>query len=167
MNRLNIIILSLIISVLATGCASIISEELSRQVDYSVTFEKVFDNPEAVKGTTVLFGGEIVSTRNLKEGALVEVVQKPLDAGQKPRRVDNSGGRFLALYDGFLDGEIYAKGRAVTVCGVVQGTRVSLLDEIQYKYPLIAAKEIHLWEQSPPPEPPFYHAPYRIWPYWY
>ncbi|WP_320044293.1 Slp family lipoprotein [uncultured Desulfobacter sp.] len=167
MNRLNIVIISLIVSVLATGCASIISEELVRQVDSSVTFEKVFDNPEAVKGTTVLFGGEIVSTKNLKEGALVEVVQKPLDSGQKPKHVDDSGGRFLALYDGFLDGEIYEKGRAVTVCGVVQGSRVNLLDEIEYKYPLIAAKEIHLWKQPQPPEKPFYHSPYHIWPYWY
>nr|WP_319494461.1 Slp family lipoprotein [uncultured Desulfobacter sp.] len=167
MNRLNIVIICLIVSVLATGCATIISEELSRQVDYSVSFETVFDNPEAVKGTIVLFGGEIVSTKNLKEGALVEVVQKPLDTGKKPKHVDDSGGRFLALYDGFLDGEIYAKGRAVTVCGVVQGSRVSRLDEIEYNYPLIAVKEIHLWKQPPPPEKTFYHSPHRIWPYWY
>ncbi|WP_020586640.1 Slp family lipoprotein [Desulfobacter curvatus] len=167
MNRISIVIISLLVSVLTTGCASIISEELSRQVDSSVTFEEVFDNPEAVKGTIVLFGGEIVSTKNLKEGALVEVVQKPLGAGDKPKRIDDSGGRFLALYDGFLDGEIYAKGRSVTVCGVVQGSRVSLLDEIEYNYPLIEAKEIHLWKQAPPPETPFYHSPYRIWPYWY
>ena len=166
MNRLSILIISLIVLVSAAGCAPVISKSLQQQVDPSVTFEKAFDNPEALQGSTVLWGGEIVSTRNLKEGTVVEVVQKPLDVGKKPRKVDTSGGRFLALYDGFLDGEVYAKGRAVTIAGIVKGRRVQLLDEIEYNYPLIEVKEIHLWER-PTPDPSYYHPPYYIWPYRY
>ncbi len=164
MNRLSMVIITLIVLTSVTGCAPIISKSLLRQVNPDVSFEKTFDNPEAVRGTTVLWGGEIVSIRNLKEGTLLEVLQKSLDIGKKPKRVDNSSGRFLALYDGFLDGEIYAKGRAVTIAGVVKGRRVQLLDEIEYNYPLIAVKDIHLWEQLSQ-DPTFYHSPYYIWPY--
>ncbi len=166
MNRLSIVIISLIMLASVTGCAPVISKSLLQQVNPDVTFETAFDNPEAVRDTTILWGGEIVSTRNLKEGTLVEVLQKPLDTGKKPKQGDNSRGRFLALYDGFLDGEVYAKGRVVTIAGVVKGRRVQLLDEIEYNYPLIELKEIHLWE-PPSREPSFYQPPYYYWPYRY
>ncbi len=171
MNRLNMAAISLILSLIlgtASGCAPVISNNLMQQIDPSVTFEKAFDDPELVKGITILWGGDIVSTRNLKEGTLIEVVQKPLDRGKKPWRGDRSGGRFLALYDGFLDGEIYAKGRAVTVAGVIKGSRAQPLDEIEYTYPLISIKEIHLWPplQDPPFGPPPHHPP-GPWPYRY
>ena len=70
MNRLNIVIICLIVSVLATGCATIISEELSRQVDYSVSFETVFDNPEGLKGLLFFLAVKLFPPKILRRGHL-------------------------------------------------------------------------------------------------
>ena len=125
----------------------------------------VLKSPEAYKGNTVLFSWVIISFVNLKEGTMLEVLQKPADMQGKPRDVDESEGRFLALNPGYLDVAIYNGGRKVTVVGKVQGKRIQPLGEIDYTYPLIQAKEIHLW----PVEKEERVYPYRSWhyPWWY
>lgn len=44
----------------------------------------------------------IIGAKNLKEGTLIEMVQKPADMERRPKDVDESDGRFLALYEGYL-----------------------------------------------------------------
>jgi outer membrane lipoprotein len=51
----------------------------------------------------------------------------------------------------------------VTVAGEIKGKRVLPLDEIDYTYPVISVKEIHLW--SPKRKDQFY--PYPYWHYWH
>ena len=75
--------------------------------------------------------------------------------------MDESEGRFLALDSRYLDVNVFAKGRAVTVGGEVREKRVLPLDEIEYAYPLIYAKEIYLW----PVVEKKYYLPY--YPYYY
>ena len=50
-----------------------------------------------------MLGGDIVSIRNLTEGTLLEVLQKPLDATDRPLDTDQTEGRFMALCEGYLD----------------------------------------------------------------
>jgi outer membrane lipoprotein len=126
------------------GCAQVISKQLREQVAKELTLSVVFKDPEVYKGKNVLWSGVIISSVNLKEGTIIEVVQKPADRRGKPKDVDESEGRFLALYPGYLDVAIYNGGRKVTVAGEVQGKRIQRLGEIDYTYPLISAKEIHL-----------------------
>ena len=45
------------------------------------------------------------------------MLQKPADMQEKPKDVDESEGRFLALYPGYLDVAIYNGGRKVTSSG--------------------------------------------------
>ena len=151
------------------GCAGVITKETQYEVDPTLSFQMVFKNPEAHKGEVVIWGGTIISTRNLKEGTLVEVLQKPLRFGKAPAEGDASEGRFLALYDGYLDTAIYAKDREITLAGTVLGRRTQPLDEIEYAYPLIRVKELHLWDERSKDSPDYYphpfHYPYRPW--WY
>ena len=153
-----------------TGCAPVISKQLRQQVAKDLTLGAVSKNPDAYKGKIVLWSGVIISSVNLKEGTMIEVLQKPADIQGKPKDVDESEGRFLALYPGYLDVAIYNGGRKVTVAGQIQGKKIQPLGEIDYTYPLISAKEIHLWpiEKKDRFYPyPYWHYPWWYGPYWY
>ena len=150
----------------ASSCAPVISKGLRAQVDKEIRFEEVIQDPNAYQGKIILWAGVIIAAKNHKEGTLIEVLQKPVDMAGRPKDVDRSEGRFLALYDGYLDVAIYAQGREVTVAGEIMGKRVLPLDEIEYTYPVISVKEIHLW--SPKSEDRFYPYPYWHYPWgWY
>ena len=142
----------------ASGCAPVISKGLRAQVDKEILFEEVIQDPDAYQGKIVLLGGVIIGAKNQREGTLIEVLRTATDMNGRPKDVDRSEGRFLALYDGYLDVAIYAQGREVTVAGEIMGKRVLPLDEIEYTYPVISVKEIHLW--SPKSKDRFYPYPY-------
>ena len=90
------------------GCVPFISRELRRELSPDITFKQVIKDPDAHKGKTILISGIILGSRNTKEGTLIEIVQKPANIDGRPKDVDDSDGRFLALYDGYLDTAIYS-----------------------------------------------------------
>jgi outer membrane lipoprotein len=150
-----------------TGCAPVISKPLRDQVDHTLTFRDVFNDPDANKGKVVVWAGVIVEAKNTKEGTLIEILQKPADYFGGPETVDKSEGRFLALYGSYLDVAVYGKGREVTVAGEVTGKRTMPLGEIQYTYPLLLVKEIYLWPDTNKERlPPYPYAAYYPW-WWY
>lgn len=151
------------------GCAPVISKEIRDQVAQDLSFKEVLQDPEAYRGKMVLWGGVIIKAENQKEGTLIEVLQKPTDREGRPRAVDQSDGRFLALYDGFLDVAIYARGREVTIAGEIKEKRVLPLGDIQYAYPLILVRQLHLWpaERKERLYPYFYPGPYGPNPWWW
>ncbi len=153
---------------ISAGCAPLISRELRRELSPDITFKDVIKDPDAHKGKTILISGIILGSKNTKEGTLIEILQKPADIQGRPKDVDDSDGRFLALYDGYLDVAIYTRGRDVVVAGEVREKRVLPLGEIEYTYPLVSIKEIHLFKVKK--EERFYPYPYPYWwyhPYWY
>ena len=135
-------------ALLASGCAHVISEELRRQVPPELTFGEVIRGPAKYRGNIVLWGGVIIKSTNTREGTLIEVLEKPLGFRGQPKDGDLSQGRFLASHPEFLDPSIYGMGRKITVIGEILGQKTLPLDEIEYTYPLISAKEIHLWERQ-------------------
>jgi outer membrane lipoprotein len=151
-----------IVLVLISGCAHAISRGVRKEVDKEVTFLELIKTPTAYEGKVVLLGGVIVNTINKEEGTLLEVYQTKLDSEERPTDTDRSEGRFLALYEGYLDSEIYKQGRQVTIAGTVQGAKVKPLGEIEYHYPYLLVKEIHLWKE----EEPIAYEPYP-WGGWY
>jgi outer membrane lipoprotein len=157
----RLFIFGIVLSLLS-GCVHAVSRNVLQEVDREITFSALLNDPIAYKGRVVLLGGVIVSTINKQEGTLLEVYQTSLDREGKPTDTDRSGGRFLALYQGFLDSEIYKEGRRVTIAGTVQGEKVQPLGEIDYRYPYILIKELHLWEK----EKPVQYEPYP-WGLWY
>lgn len=174
--RVTILLLGTALLALS-GCAHVISEESRRLVDPTLTFARMRENPDAYSGRYVMLGGIIAGVKNSREGGELEVVQFDLDRSDMPENVYSSGGRFLVTSPAFLEAMVYKVGRLVTVVGEVKGTRSRTLDSVDYTYPVISLKEIHLWrtyeaEQGypyPPPAP--YYDPYYYghWPdsYWY
>ncbi len=141
--------LFLVLTVLSfLGCAHVISQELRQSADKGITAAELFKNPDIHKGKMVILGGAIVHSLNMPDGTYIEVLQKPLDYRGRPENTDISHGRFLILYDGYLDPAIYSQGREITVAGEVVGKRVQALGEIQYSYTLVKARELHLLEPS-------------------
>src|SRR5918912_2033256 len=85
------------VALVSAGCTHVLSPGVRQQVDRTITFTQLRAAPESYTGRIVLLGGDIVSTRNLAEGTLIEVLQKPLTASDRPRDTDQTAGRFMAL----------------------------------------------------------------------
>lgn len=138
-----------------SACAHAISARARAMVDKGVPVDSLFRDPEAFKGRTVMLGGIIASTRNEQKRTYIEVVQLPLDYRGRPKNEDVTEGRFIVEAEGYLDPAIYARGREITVVGVVLGRTVRPLGDIEYSYLLLRSVEIHLFE-------PYYGVPFRF-----
>jgi len=165
-NRMLIRFALAIFLLIVAGCAPVISKGLRDKAANGPMFADVLQNPDAHRGKVVIWGGVIIRAENKKEGTLIEVLQKPTDIAGQPWDTDRSGGRFLALFKGFLDVELFAKGRDLTVAGTIMEKRVLPLGEIRYAYPLMEVEEIHLWQERREeyyPPPSWYYSPYDPW----
>jgi len=157
---------TLVLIFISSGCLRAISTELRAQVKDEINIKQAIENAKTYQGKMVIWGGVIVKAENLKEGTLLEIVQKPVTSEKRPRPVDQSDGRFLALYEGYLDVAIYSEGREVTVGGRLKELTEKLLGEIEYTYPVVSAEEVHLWPPRQEKEYYIYPQPYRHYP-WY
>jgi outer membrane lipoprotein len=136
---------------LAGGCAPPFSQASLDQVDRTITFHELQRDPDRYKGKWVMLAGVIVSARNTQEGTFIEVLQRPMDRRGQPLDTDATEGRFIISSAKFLDAAVYHGGRLITVIGEAAGQKVMPLGEIEYRYPVVIAKEVHLWEPSPSP----------------
>ena len=132
--------------VLMSACAPVISQTTMSTVDKSISFPALHQNPDAWKGKIVLLGGQIIATTVTANETWIEVLEKPLDYQQKPSDTDQSSGRFIVRFQGFLDPAIYASGRKLTVAGQVDGKDVRPLKEFSYTYPVLTSRELYLWK---------------------
>jgi outer membrane lipoprotein len=152
-----------------TGCTHAISDESLRLVDRTLNLTMLRENPDSYMGKYLLVGGKIATVSNTKQGGQLEVVQFRLDSDDMPEESYNSGGRFLAQTDYFLDPVIFKAGRLVTMVGAVKGRKTMPLDQIEYTYPVIAVRELYLWKEQEKygyyPYP--YYYPYYPFDYWW
>ncbi len=163
MARLRFVTLGLVL-VVAAGCATKpIAKEYRQEANAEdITFPMVLQNPDAFVGDTVLWGGVIIETKNIKNGTQITVLETPLGEDEKPQRERHSQGRFIALSSKFLDPAIYKEGRRITLAGEVKGKQELPLGDTTYVYPVVRVKQLHLWEKRPT-----YVYPYHYWdPYW-
>ncbi len=159
--------------ILTLGCAHIISKDLRSRADLSLTFSQVHQNPDVYKGRLVVWGGEIIQTLNQKDGTThIEVFQRHLNWRGEPKIKLLSEGRFLILVEKYLDPYIFKEGKKITVAGEIQGEKIKPVGEMDYRYPLLLSKEIHLWEDYyyyPVYYYPsyLYYDPWWGYPYWW
>ena len=137
--------------IVSAGCAPPFSKTLLDKVEKKLTFSELNKAPENYRGTMMMVGGTIVDAKNLKEGTQIEVLQKPLDSEGQPVVTDETGGRFLIVSETYLDAAVYHRGRSITIIGEVAGSKAQPLGEIEYLYPVLTAKELHLWSPSSGP----------------
>jgi len=133
-------------------------------------------------GTRVRWGGTIAGVTTGKDETCFEIVRRPLDRQARPRRTDDSDGRFLACIGGFYDPEVYARDRLLTIVGTLQAPTTRKIGDYDYAYPLVAVESLYLWPRpeeqgvcgAPPPYcygtlrwDPFWGLPWRPYPSWY
>lgn len=148
---------------LLSGCAYVISREVRREVTKDLQLREVIKGPDAYRGKIVLWGGVIIESKNVKEGTRIIVLQKDLGTWGRPKETDKSQGRFIVLYPGYLDTAIYQKDREITVAGEIIGQRIMPIDQIEYVYPILSPREIHLWKELRKAEYQYYPYPYPWW----
>jgi outer membrane lipoprotein len=117
-------------------------------VDRSLTPRDVASRSQPATGKSVLWGGVIISTSNLKDSTQIEMLCYPLDASERPQTSGTPLGRFILEQRGYLEPASYAEGRQLTVVGTVSGTRAGQIGESDYTYPVITARQLHLWPAS-------------------
>ncbi|MCK9273891.1 MAG: Slp family lipoprotein [Syntrophales bacterium] len=162
------------LAIIFIGACAPFSDELMHRIDEAATFNNVQASPEVYENKTVLWGGVIIETANRENETAIKIMKTNLDFEKQPTDTDNSEGRFIAVYPGFLDPAIYEKGRELTVIGTITGVETHPLGDIQYRYPIVTAQEIRLWEKQGayrpvydpfwPPAPFWWHR-YPYWPY--
>lgn len=99
----------------------------------------------SAQGRRVIWGGEIVESRNLADSTELVVLALPLERSQRPDRDGKPLGRFIARYPGYLETVTFEPGRLVTVPGVIRGVEERPVGEAQYRYPVLEAEAVHLW----------------------
>jgi outer membrane lipoprotein len=131
---------------LLTGCAASPPLETGG-VMQSVTPAQAEAEFPRLEGTKVLWGGVIVSSRNLRETTRLEVLAFPLNHRQRPRTEADPLGRFLAEKAGYLETQDYAPGREITLSGTLTATREGKIGEAGYTYPFVRVNQLHLWPE--------------------
>ena len=158
-----------------TGCAPALSKQLREEAGKPIPFEALLRRTADYKGRIVIVGGYILETLNEPEGSWLTVLQSPLDSQNRPESSDLSQGRFLVWSTEFLDPVVYSQERKITVGGQVIGSQQRKLGNLTYQYPVVEAKEIHLWAKEAECTGPFYDPWYYPWyrypypyryPYW-
>jgi outer membrane lipoprotein len=144
----GILFCALLALLLTSSCAPPFPQQMLDRVDRNLSFKELHKNADRYTGTWVMLGGMIVAAKNSKEGTVLELLQKPLDSSGRPLRTDATEGRLLVVATEFLDAAVYHAGRELTVIGEVSGVKVQPLGEIEYRYPLVSAQSLHLWEPS-------------------
>ena len=132
------------------GCGpQVIPKELEGKVDRNVSFLQLKESPPTYKGRTLVLGGEVLSAKRGTDSTRIEVLQIPLDSSYEPvQDRTTSQGRFLAVQEQFLDPATVPVGTLVTVIGEVTGTTTMPIDEVQYTYPTLAIRHVHVWDTS-------------------
>jgi outer membrane lipoprotein len=166
MRRLSSLLIAVLLTLYLTGC-TVISRQRMAEALTDVTFAQLHEQPDRYRGQVVILGGQVIEVRNQADQTLMVILQSPLGSGQEPQPPERSQGRFILRHDGFLDPEIYAKGRAITTAGRVVGRIREPIGEVPYDYPLLEALEIYLW--APEAERYPYRPYHRPWYYdpWY
>ena len=157
----------ILLTILAlSGCASNIPREIKEAPAGNPTVSEVRDDIDRYTGSRVRWGGSIAAVENRENETWIEVVALELAGYGRPAATDSSYGRFLVRIDQFIDPQIYAKGRELTVAGVVESRIVRKIGEHPYTYPLIRASSYHLWPQySTTRNADLYYRGYYGWPY--
>lgn len=147
MKKPSIYLFLFIVSLSIAGCATTPAIN-TEGVDLGLMPKRAVAESETLQGKSVLWGGVIINSTNLKDSTQFEMLAYPLDTNQRPITSDNALGRFLAIQPGYLETTDYTQGRQMTIKGVLAGTRTGRVGESEYVYPLVNIKQLHLWEKE-------------------
>jgi outer membrane lipoprotein len=164
-------VFSVVLVLLSAACATSLPEPIRVPPSIDLSLAAAREMPEAHTGQRVRWGGRIASVENRAAETWVDIVARELDSNGRPRDTDQSLGRYIARVPGFLDPAVYSASRDVTVAGAIDGVIVRNIGEYAYRYVLVKADTIHLWEPRvvrrdvyrAPYYDPFWHDPFWPW----
>lgn len=149
LQRLGISIFSSVLILALTACTVSPFNKIGlEQVDRSINYARAIQNPDAVRNRQVVFGGSIISTRNLSGHTEISVLAYPLDNTDRPSISATPLGRFILIQPGYLESVQYAPGRLLSARGILTGVQVLPLEQNTYTYPVLEARELHLWSSE-------------------
>jgi outer membrane lipoprotein len=130
----------------------VLPDPLQQQIDDSVSFLELKENPSSYQGRTLMLSGIVIKSKRVKDRTEVEVMQIPTGSGAVPvQDRARSQGRFLAVKTGgFLDPAVVDAGTPVTIVGEVQAPVTRSLDESEYTYPVLEIKHVVDWDEVNP-----------------
>ncbi len=140
------------------GCTHPISNNMRANLDPAVSVAGLFESPDAYIGKRVMMGGNIVETRNFPDQSEIEVVQKSIGPYGNLDTGDATRGRFIFRRPGYLESEVYAKGRDIIGAGVIVGSQSGKIGDRDYQFPVIEPEEMNLIEQYR--NYPYYNDPF-------
>src|SRR3972149_1782511 len=108
-----------------------------RQADRSITIPMVQTAPDAFKGSKVIWGGIILSSKNLADKTVIEALQTPLDRTDRVINEEQSKGRFLIESKTYLDTYSYNPRKKITVAGLNRDTPAHTTAETHDAYPVL------------------------------
>lgn len=145
---MNIRLLILLLSSLSLlgGCASNVPKAINTAPEQDISLTQARAAIETYQGAVVRWGGTIAGVENRAEQTLIAIVARPLESGGRPFDTDQSPGRFLARFQGFLDPAIFAEERQLTVRGTLVGEETGAIGEYEYRFPVVDVEVYYLWE---------------------
>lgn len=149
-----------LLSLLLSACSSLPSELKYEPETALVSYESVRKNPSVYADQPVRWSGLIAETRVQEQGSEIEIVYLPLQANGLPWQREASPGRFIARLTGLLDPALYAKGRSITVLGVVTGMEAGHIGLQAYDFPLVRVSQHKLWPEIKEVEVRYVHDPF-------
>ncbi|MEJ2345568.1 MAG: Slp family lipoprotein [Gammaproteobacteria bacterium] len=159
----------LLLGFLLGGCAGNIPKEIRTPPPGNPPLQAVRAEPQRFTGVHVRWGGTIAEVQNRRHDTWVEVVARDLENSGRPIEDSRALGRFLVKIRGFVDPAVLAKGKALTVSGVVEGMVTKPIGDYPYRFPVVGAQTYYLWEPlpkySPSDYPPWYYDPW--YPFYY
>lgn len=142
-KALSVVFIAGFLSACSTTPRAIDFEEQNR------SFTQVAQSPDAFAGSQVRWGGIVARVENLEKDTLVEIVNLPLDYRARPLANQQTGGRFIARIQGFLDPMIYKQGKEITVVGILSRAMPGMIGEHKVDFPVVDSSGHHLWQQRP------------------
>ncbi len=145
----RILIFPLALALVLTGCAVSPFNKIGlEQVDRRITYAQAVQTPDAVRNRQVVFGGSIISTRNLANQTEITVLAYPLDDTDRPVISATPLGRLIFVHPGYLESVQYAPGRLLSARGTLAGVQAQPLEENTYTYPVLEVRELYLWSEN-------------------
>ena len=153
--------------VFLSACASNVPVEIQQDVTGGASVNAVLTDFSRYEGQKVRWGGTIVGVENKVSDTWVEIVGRELGSYGRPKRGDQSLGRFLVRVEGFLEPAIYRPDRELTIYGTVESRLVRQINEHPYTYPLIKAQTHYLWDEYDRYNDRYAYYPYGYYPFYY
>ena len=138
----------LLITCLLLGACSNLPPAIEDPPAYDLSYQEALLNIAKYKNAPVRWGGTIIEVENEPSFSAIQVMLYPLGSYGYPDTDEANQGRFVIKSPEFLDPAVYTKNTAITVAGTLEGDTERIIGKKTMRLPLVAAKQIHLWQEQ-------------------